>query len=63
MMTSFAADLTSTLAPFGWAAAGFVVLGLGALLAALMVAGGARPAVMPGVETAESEAATLRPAA
>ena len=63
MMTTFAADLTSTLAPFGWAAAGFAVLGLGAIVTALIAAGGARPAAPTRAETSEPEPDMLRPAA
>ena len=37
MITTFAADLTSMLAPFGWAAVGFVAAGLGAVVTALIV--------------------------
>ena len=43
MMMTFTADLTNRLAPFGWAAVGFVVAGLGAIVTALIVARASRP--------------------
>lgn len=54
MITTFAADLTSMLAPFGWAAVGFVAAGLGAVVTALIVARASRP-------TAPTRAATSAP--
>ena len=54
MIATFAADLTSTLAPFGWAAFGFVAAGLGAVVTALIVARASRP-------TAPTRAATSAP--
>ena len=63
MMTTFAADLTSTLAPFGWGAAAFVMMGLGAVVTALIVAGGTAPAVPTQAATSESERDMLRRAA
>ena len=42
MLTTFTADLTSTLAPFGWGAVGFVVVCLGAVVTALIAARASR---------------------